>query len=339
MPIDASLARPHQQPDDSTSTWKLTGTPRRTVSLCVPTTGPRPGTSARQSGGSVRFDQAGRQSRCVSRRHQAGESPIGGYERGDGWARIAADAACRRWHRGRWAASRRRTARRPPGPAGPAPQPGENRLGRSARSISWHARCCPHAGGPRPSPQPSPVPLAASAACPPGPVPPPGTGCGQPRRPAPVRRAGGGDHRPAAVRNPGSGGPSRTGSCTRPQPEPHHLDPSSGARVPRVGRGGQAVVHCCDCRPGMTSCHQVARPAQKGQSRSRHRGCLLAGTPAGGHPPRRRDPVPGPTAGDPELAGHPADAGGPGGAHRDYPGRPAHVCCASSLPPCRWPAG
>jgi len=30
------------------------------------------------------------QSRCVSRRHQAGESPIAGYERGDGWARIAA---------------------------------------------------------------------------------------------------------------------------------------------------------------------------------------------------------------------------------------------------------
>jgi len=50
-------------------------------------------------GGSVRFDQAGHQSRCVSRRHQAGESPIAGYERGDGWARIAADAACRRWHR------------------------------------------------------------------------------------------------------------------------------------------------------------------------------------------------------------------------------------------------
>jgi hypothetical protein len=53
----------------------------------------------KQNGGSVRFDQAGRQSRCVSRRHQAGESPIAGYERGDGWARIAADAACRRWHR------------------------------------------------------------------------------------------------------------------------------------------------------------------------------------------------------------------------------------------------
>ena len=182
-------------------------------------------------GGSVRFDQAGHQSRCVSRRHQAGESPIAGYERGDGWARIAADAACRRWHRGRWAASRRRTARRPPGPAGPAPQPGENRIGRSARSISWHARCGP-ACRRGPSPQPSPVPLAASAACPPGPVPPPGTGCGQPRRPAPVRRAGGGDYRPAAVPNPGSGGPSRAGSRTRPQPGPHHLDPSSGARCP-----------------------------------------------------------------------------------------------------------
>ena len=136
---------------------------------------------------------------------------------------------------------------------------------------------------------------------------------------------------PPAVPNPGSGGPSRAGSCTRPQPEPHHLDPSSGARVPRAGRGGQAVAHRCDCRPGMTSCHQVARPAQKGQSRSRHRGCLLADTPADGHPPRRRDPVPGPTAGDPELAGHPAGAGGPGGAHRDDPGRPAHV---SARPPC-----
>jgi hypothetical protein len=189
---------------------------------------------------------------------------------------------------GRWAASRRRATRRPPGPAGPAPQPGENRIGRSARSISWHARCGPHAGGPRPSPQPSPVPLAPSAACPPGPGPPPGT-----------------------------------------------RDPSSGARVPRAGRGGQAVVHRCDCRPGMTSCHQVGRPAQKGQSRSRHRGCLLTDTPAGGHPPRRRDPVPGPTAIDPELAGHPAGAGGPGGAHRDDPGRPAHV---PARPPCRWPA-
>ena len=102
--------------------------------------------------------------------------------------------------------------------------------------------------------------------------------------------------------------------------------------VPRAGRGGQAVVHRCDCRPGMTSCHQVARPAQNGQSRSRHRGCLPADTPADGHPPRRRDPVPGPTAGDPELAGHPAGAGGPGGAHRDDPGRPAHV---PARPPCR----
>jgi hypothetical protein len=101
--------------------------------------------------------------------------------------------------------------------------------------------------------------------------------------------------------------------------------------VPRAGRGGQAVVHRCDCRPGMTSCHQVARPARKGQSRSRHRGCLLTDTPADGHPPRRRDPVPGPTAGDPELAGHPAGAGGPGGAHRDDPGRPAHV---PARPPC-----
>jgi hypothetical protein len=50
----------------------------------------------RQIGASVPFDQAGHQSRCVGRRHQAGESPIAGYERGDGWARIAADAACRR---------------------------------------------------------------------------------------------------------------------------------------------------------------------------------------------------------------------------------------------------
>ena len=235
---------------------------------------------------------------------------------------------------GRWAASRRRTTRRPPGPAGPAPQPGENRIGRSARSISWHARCGPHAGGPRPSPQPSPVPLAASAACPPGPVPPPGTGCGQPRRPAPVRRAGGGDYRPAAV-------PIRVLEDLRerdPAPGPsqdHTISILLRGLVPRAGRGGQAVVHRCDCRPGMTSCHQVARPAQKGQSRSRHRGCLLTDTPADGHPPRRRDPVPGPTAGDPELAGHPAGAGGPGGANRDDPGRPAHVCCASSLPPCR----
>ena len=148
-----------------------------------------------QIGGSGAHHQAVA-SRGVAR-HPAGESSIAGYERGDGWARIAADAACPDGIAGRWAASRRRTARRPPGPAGPAPQPGENRIGRSARSISWHARCGPHAGGPRPSPQPSPVPLAASAACPPGPVPPPGTGCGQPRRLAPVRRAGGGDYRPA----------------------------------------------------------------------------------------------------------------------------------------------
>ena len=271
------------------------------------------------------------QSRCVSRRHRAGESPIAGYERGDGWARIAADAACPDGIAGRWAASRRRTARRPPGPAGPAPQPGENRIGRSARSISWHARCGPHAGGPRPSPQPSPVPLAASAACPPGPVPPPGTGCGQPRRLAPVRRAGGGDYRPAC--GPQSGF-WRSFASGIPHQAPARTTPSRSllrGPVPRAGRGGQAVVHRCDCRPGMTSCHQVARPARKGQSRSRHRGCLLADTPADGHPPRRRDPVPGPTAGDPELAGYPAGAGGPGGAHRDDPGRPAHV---PARPPC-----
>jgi hypothetical protein len=42
----------------------------------------------------------------------------------------------------------------------------------------------------------------------------------------------------------------------------------------------------------------------EGQSRSRHRGCLLADTPADGHPPRRRDPVPGLAVGDLELAGH-----------------------------------
>ena len=121
-----------------------------------------------------------------------------------------------------------------------------------------------------------------------------------------------------------------------PAPGPARTTPSRsllrGRVAPAPGRGGQAVVHRCDCRPGMTSCHQVARPAQKGQSRSRHRGCLLADTPADGHPPRRRDPVPGPTAGDPELAGHPAGAGGPGGAHRDDPGRPAHV---PARPPCR----
>ena len=220
---------------------------------------------------------------------------------------------------GRWAASRRRTARRPPGPAGPAPQPGENRIGRSARSISWHARCGPHPGGPRPSPQPSPVPLAASAACPPGPVPPPGTGCGQPRRPAPVRRAGGGDYRPAAVPDPGSGGPSRAGSRTRPSQDHTISIPPPGPGAPRrPRRPGSDPPLRCDCRPGMTSCHQVARPARKGQSRSRYRGCLLADTPAGGHPPRRRDPVPGPTAGDPEPAGHPR---GRWRARRRSPGR------------------
>ena len=158
---------------------------------------------------------------------------------------------------GRWVASRRRTARRPSGPAGPAPQPGENRIGRSARSISWHARCGPHAGGPRPSPQPSPVPLAASAACPPGLVPPPGTGCGQPRR---RLRSGGLEvvtigplRSPVRVledlreRDPAPG-PSQNHPISIPPP---------GPGAPR-GRGGQAVVHRCDCRPGMTSCHQVA---------------------------------------------------------------------------------
>ena len=106
-----------------------------------------------------------------------------------------------------------------------------------------------------------------------------------------------------------------------PAPGPARTTPSRSllrGPVPRAGRGGQAVVHRCDCRPGMTSCHQVARPARKGQSRSRHRGCLLADTPAGGHPPRRRDPVPGPTAGDPEPAGHPR---GRWRARRRSPGR------------------
>jgi hypothetical protein len=143
---------------------------------------------------------------------------------------------------GRWAASRRRTARRPPGPAGPAPQPGENRIGRSARSISWHARCGPHAGGPRPSPQPSPVPLAASAACPPGPVPPPGTGCGQPRRLAPVRRAGGGDYRPACGPQSGfwrtfaSGIPHRAPARTTPS-RSLLRGPGAPGRARRPGSG------------------------------------------------------------------------------------------------------
>jgi hypothetical protein len=229
------------------------------------------------------------------------------------------------------AASRRRTARRPPGPAGPAPQPGENRIGRSARSISWHARCGPHAGGRghRRSPRPFLWPLARHARQ------------GRCLHPGLAAASRGGRLRSGGLEVVTIGplrSPIRVLEDLRerdPAPGPARTTPSRSllrGPVPRVGRGGQAVVHRCDRRPGMTSCRQVARPAQKGQSRSRHRGCLLADTPADGHPPGRRDPVPGPTAGDPELAGHPAGAGGPGGAHRDDPGRPAHV---PARPPCR----
>jgi len=50
LPPAAVQVTEHQlieQPNDSASARKPTGTPRRTVSLCVPATGPRPGTSAR----------------------------------------------------------------------------------------------------------------------------------------------------------------------------------------------------------------------------------------------------------------------------------------------------
>lgn len=199
----------------------------------------------------------------------------------------------------------------------------------ASRGMLGAARM-PEGRGHRRSPRPFLWPLARHARQ--GRCLHPGTGCGQPRRSAPVRRAGGGDYRPAC--GPQSGF-WRTFASGIPHQTPARTTPSRSllrGPVPRAGRGGQAVVHRCDCRPGMTSCHQVARPAQKGQSRSRHRGCLLADTPADDHPPRRRDPVPGPTAGDPELAGQPAGAGGPSGAHRDDPGRPAHV---PARPPCR----
>jgi hypothetical protein len=140
-------------------------------------------------------------------------------------------------------------------------------------------------------------PLATSAACPPAPVPPPGTGCGQPRRPAPVRRAGGSDYRPAAAGDPGSGGAFASGIPHQAQPEPHHLDPSSGARCPAAAaaaRQWSTVVFAGRECPAAT---RLPGQPRRGQSRSPalrlpacwHPGRRPSATPAGSGA-RRRSP-------------------------------------------------
>ena len=181
-------------------------------------------------------------------------------------------------------------------------KPWTTAIGRSAagsspiRGIRLHAHCGPHAGGPRPSPQPSAVHLPASAAYPPMPVHPPGARCGQRRRPrfgrldavttgplrSPVRVP-----QDLRERDPAPG-PDESHSQRHIQPEPQHLDPPSGTWCPAPAAAADQGSTLPIASPGMTSCQQVARPAAKRQSRSRHGCCLLADTSADRHPLHRR---------------------------------------------------
>jgi hypothetical protein len=240
----------------------------------------------RQIGASVPFDQAGHQSRCVGRRHQAGESPIAGYERGDGWARIAADAACRRWHR--WPLGLPAAA----GPRGghPARQAPHRSLVRTGsagppappRGMLSAARM-PEGRGHRRSPCPFLWPLARHARQ---------GRCLHPGLAAASRggrlRSGGLEvvtigplRSPIRVledlreRDPAPG-PSQNHTISIPPPGP----------VPRACRGGQAVVHRCDRRPASPSA-----PSRDLDQSGAGRGPIGSGTRTHTGPPRIADRV------------------------------------------------